>query len=109
MFVVVDGVLHVNREAGTSNVFLGRLERGSFFGEVGLFDSGPATATVRAMSKGSLYEFRREEFDAFVDQHPAVGCLILKAMMQEMARRLRRVDQRFSTTMFWGGLAETKK
>src|SRR6185503_5161373 len=87
MFFIADGVLHVNRHADDSNVFLGRLEKGSFFGEIGLFDPGMATATIRAMGKGKVYEVTRDDFFTLLDQQPALGCKLLKAMMQEMSKR----------------------
>jgi len=107
LFLVAEGVLHVNRKTDKSNVLLGRLEKGSFFGEIGLFDPGPASASIRARSKGKLYEIRREDFDRFLEANPAIGCKILKAMMQEMAKRLRGVDQRLVTSVYWGDV--TKK
>lgn len=107
LYVVADGVLHVSRKTDQRNVLLGRLEKGSFFGEIGLFDPGPASATVRAMSKGNVLEIRRDDFDRFLETKPSVACKILKAMMQEMSKRLRGVDQRLVTSVFWGeGLAK---
>jgi len=108
LFLVADGMLHVHRRAERSDVFLGRIEKGSFFGEIGLFDPGPATATIRAMSNTTLFEISRENFETLIDQQPALGCKILKAMMNEMARRLRRVDQRLVDSFFWGEATQSK-
>src|ERR1051326_3248739 len=44
LYLVEEGVLHVSRNAERSQVFLGRIEKGGFFGEIGLFAPGPATA-----------------------------------------------------------------
>ncbi len=107
LFLIAEGMLHVNRKAERSDLFLGRLEKGSFFGEIGLFDPGTATASIRAMSKTRLYEISREKFQEFIEKNPAVACKVLSAMMVEMAKRLRRVDQRLVDSFFWGasGLA----
>lgn len=102
LFLVADGMLHVQRQVEQRQVFLGRLEKGGFFGEIGLFDPGTATATVRGLNKGKLLEIRGEDFDRFLDKNPAAGCRILKAMMAEMSKRLRRVNQRLSDSLFWG-------
>ncbi|MSR65030.1 MAG: cyclic nucleotide-binding domain-containing protein [Verrucomicrobiae bacterium] len=106
LFLVLEGVLHVNRKAEPSNVYLGRIETGSFFGEISFFDPGPASASVRAMGGGRLYEIRREDFFKLIEQQPALGCKILTRMMHEMANRLRRVDQRLGTSVFWESLTK---
>lgn len=102
LYLVEKGVLHVRRKAGRSQILLGRIEKGGFFGEVSLFDPGTATASIRSMDKVLLWEIRKEDFDAFLREHPATGCTILRAMMVEMAKRLRRVDQRLTDAVFWG-------
>lgn len=102
LYIVESGVLHVRRQTGSSQVLLGRIEKGGFFGEIGLFDPGAATASIRAMDKGSLWEIRKENFETILEKHPSIGCRILRAMMQEMAKRLRRVDQRLSDSVYWG-------
>lgn len=102
LYIVLEGVLHVHRQAGDMQVFLGRLEKGSFFGEIGLFDPGPATATVRGLSKGALYQMAREDFLGFLARKPEIGCKLMKTIIQEMAKRLRRVDQRLMDSVYWG-------
>lgn len=104
LYLVLDGMLHVNRKAEPSNLFLGRLEKGSFFGEISFFDPGPASANIRAMSSGRLCEIRREDFFKLIEEQPSLGCKILTRMMHEMADRLRRVDQRLGASVFWEGL-----
>jgi CRP-like cAMP-binding protein len=108
LYLIAEGMLHVNRKAERSEVFLGRLEKGGFFGEIGLFDPGTATASIRAMEKSRLFEISREKFQEFIETNPALACKVLSAMMVEMARRLRRVDQRLVDSFFWGasGLAK---
>ena len=44
-------------------ILLGRLEPGSFFGEISLFNPGPTTAAVRGVSNGDLLILRRDQFD----------------------------------------------
>jgi CRP/FNR family transcriptional regulator len=104
LFFVQDGLLHVTREAKGRRVLLGRLEPGSFFGEISLFDPGPTTAAVRAVSDGVLLELHREQLERFLAQRPAAGADLLVAILEEMARRMRLTDERLADTIFWGGL-----
>jgi CRP/FNR family cyclic AMP-dependent transcriptional regulator len=104
LFVVQDGLLHVRRHAKEHEVLLGRLETGGVFGEVSLFDPGPTTASVLAVSDGTVIEIRREHLDRFLATHPAAAAKILIGILAEMAKRLRRVDERLVDSILWGGL-----
>jgi len=100
LFLVEEGVLHVER----SSVLLGQITEGGFFGEVGFFVPVQATATVRAASKGSLYEIRRLDFDRFLDQSPALGCKVLRAILQQLGERLANADQKLVDSICWGSM-----
>jgi CRP/FNR family transcriptional regulator, cyclic AMP receptor protein len=104
LFVVQDGVLHVRRHAKGHDVLLGRLEPGSVFGEISLFDPGPTTAAVHAVSDGTLIEIRREHLDRFLARCPSGAALLLLGLLEAMASRLRRTDDRLIDSILWGGL-----
>lgn len=104
LFLVEDGLLHVRRGAKGHNVLLGRLEPGSFFGEISLFDPGPTTATVHAVTDGELIELRRHHFDTFRSRCPDAGGQMLLGILEQVAARLRRTDERLVDAILWGGL-----
>lgn len=104
LFIVQDGLLHVRRRSKGHDVLLGRLEPGSVFGEVSLFDPGPTTASVRALSDGVLLAITREHLEAFAATNPAAAILIFTGIIGEMARRLRRADEQLIDSIMWGGL-----
>lgn len=80
LFVVLDGLLHVMRTTPDREVLLGRLEEGSCFGEVSLFDPGPASATIRAASDGVAVELRREQLRNFSEQRPQAAIALMVAI-----------------------------
>jgi len=104
LYVVQDGLLHARRVSGGREIFLGRLEPGSFFGELSLFDPGPTAAAVDAVSDGVLLEIGRACLDEFLSHHPAAGAEVLRGILKDLAHRLRRADERLSDTVVWGGL-----
>ena len=108
LFVVQDGLLHVRRRVKDHDTMLGRLEPGTFFGEISLFDPGPTTASVRALSNGTLIQIGREHLDHFVERRPAAGAKLMTALLEEVASRLRRTDQRLDDSILWGGLRRDK-
>lgn len=104
LFIVLDGVLHVRRRAEGRHVHLGQLDPGSFFGDISLFDPGPTTADVVGVKAGELVELDGALMDLFMLEHPAAAACLLRFLLEEMAQRLRRTDERLVEAIFWGGL-----
>jgi CRP-like cAMP-binding protein len=71
-------------------VILSVLGEGDFFGEMALIDDEPRSAHVIAMSDSSLLVLRREDFQGLLMQTPGIAL----AMLRELTRRLRRVDEK---------------
>jgi len=70
------------------HVVINQLGPGDFFGEIGLLDGGPRTATVRAVSHARLLKLDRKAFHAFLAAHPASAI----EMLTVMGRRHREVS-----------------
>lgn len=104
LFVVLTGLLHVRRRAEGRSVLLGRLEPGAFFGDISIFDPGPTTADVIGVGPGTLIEITSEHLDQFMAVQPGAAARLLRALLEEMAHRLRRTDERLVEAIFWGGL-----
>ena len=104
LFVVMKGLLHVRRYAKGRQVLLGRLGPGSFFGDMSIFDPGPTSAAVVATSEGQLIEIRSSDLERFKQVRPAAAAELLTGLLELMAQRLRRTDERLVEAIFWGGL-----
>jgi len=104
LFFVQEGVFHALRRVRSRDIILGRFEPGAFFGEVSLFDPGPTTGTVRAITDGALLEIRRPQLDEFVVGCPAGAAALFLGLLEETATRLRNADQRFADSIVWGTL-----
>jgi CRP-like cAMP-binding protein len=81
LYVIDSGrvVITAPDEAG-NHLTLDTLGPGSVFGEISLFDGGPRSATVRALTDVTLLELSRDEFHDFIRQHPDVGIEVLHIM-----------------------------
>lgn len=104
LYIVTQGILHVRRQAEGRQVLLGRIEAGGFFGEISLFDPGPTTAAVVAATSGELVQLSRAQLQEFAQRSPAVVVNVLVGLLEGMAQRLRRTDERLVEAIFWGGL-----
>jgi CRP/FNR family cyclic AMP-dependent transcriptional regulator len=83
-FVILDGRAKVTRAGRT----LRRMESGDFFGEIGILDGGPRTATVVADGPLKTLVLLRKEFRDLLTQEPEVAVRILRGS----ARRLRTFE-----------------
>lgn len=83
-FVILDGKASVRRGGRT----IRRMGAGDFFGEIGILDGGPRTATVTAEGTLSALVLLRSEFRGLLAKEPAVAYRILRGT----ARRLRSLE-----------------
>jgi len=102
LFIVREGELHVFCHVRNRRVFLGRLQKGAFFGEVSVLDPGPASATVEGSKKGVLLQLHKDDFRKLMTDHPGAAVKVLSGMMTVMAARIRSVDQRLRLAFWWG-------
>jgi CRP/FNR family transcriptional regulator, cyclic AMP receptor protein len=84
-FVVVTGSVRIDRAGVTVNT----LGDGDFLGEIALLDGGARTATATAVSDCRLLQVTNEQFDELLATTPSVRA----AIMTEVGRRLRRIDE----------------
>ena len=78
------------------------LEPGDVFGEICLYGAHPRSASVVALTEGSLVEVDGERLSVFLDAHPIEGYLLLKELFQTMGRRLHLANQRVEKLFSWG-------
>jgi CRP/FNR family cyclic AMP-dependent transcriptional regulator len=86
MYLVLEGRARV---VGKSRV----LRPGDFFGEIGLIDGGPRTATIIATSDVRVMMLQRRAFLKVLKENPQIGL----AIMETLAERVRHAE-RFALT-----------
>lgn len=110
LYLVEHGHLSVDLEQGREHVSLGRVGPGSFVGELGLIEPGPASATVRAMEDVALLELSHEAFMTLTTDAPATAAAVLQALSVDLARRLRESGVELLTRVGeheWSQVAES--
>ena len=89
MRIVQKGEVVVTKRMGDSEVTLGVLGRGSFFGEMSLLDSLPRSATVRARGETRVVVIRAGSLLLKIRRDPTFAFEVL----QQMSRRIRYLDE----------------
>jgi CRP/FNR family cyclic AMP-dependent transcriptional regulator len=66
-----------------------RLGPGKYFGEMSLLDGLPRSATVKAEEPTTTFALTSWQFLPLLDEYPSIS----RALLVELCRRLRRVEQ----------------
>ena len=77
MFFIISGQLEV--ELTTQSI---TLEKGEFFGEMGVLDDSPRTATIVSLTECKLLELKAEDLQHLMDTHPHIQDTINNVMEQ---------------------------
>lgn len=72
--------------------FLGVLSQGDIFGELGLIDGLPRSATVRALDNCRIRKISGETFALLAKKNPRALVPILKILTSRLRQTLRMVD-----------------
>jgi CRP-like cAMP-binding protein len=104
LFLIVSGQVDIITEAEGDATTVGHYGPGGVFGEVGLLDPGPATATVRASEDVSLLSLSHDGLDALWERHPDAASDVLQALLVTMSTRVRHIEGDLDRTSSEPGL-----
>ena len=97
MYVIREGRVSVSKlsDDGREKI-LEFLEAGDFFGEMSLLDNAPRSASVRALTETRILALSRGDFLMVLRRSPDLAM----AVVQELTRRLRQIDEQASSLSF---------
>ncbi len=102
LYVVIDGAV-VPIAEGERRRKLAVLERGEFFGEIGLLTGQPRNATVEAIVDSRLVELERRAVWSLLDESPAVADVVLRFL------RARLVDRQLRTNLLFAAFDRAER
>ena len=91
-YVVERGIVDIVLPAVADDITVATFEEGSFFGELGVFDNQPRTATARAIVDTALICIPVAVVADLIENHPPAA----KQFMSVLIERLRRSDEMLS-------------
>ncbi len=95
LFVVVRGRVAVEK----AGVEIGELKTGGHFGEMGLIDNAPRSATVRATEPTRVMVISRAELMGLMRKEPVLAVKLLWSFVQVLSDRLRDANTHLSQAM----------
>lgn len=87
MFLIRSGSVHVTKGGSDADVVM--LGSGSHFGELGLVDDSPRSATVTAAERCEIIKVDAAQLRDALATSPAVAAAFYRAIARSIARRLR--------------------
>ena len=94
MYVIQEGQLEVVEKGGDTEVRVGVLSEGDFFGEMSLFEREVRSATVRALGQVRVLTVDRKTLMRRVHEDPSLAFNLLRTMCQ----RIRRLNHELQQT-----------
>jgi len=103
LYIVEQGRVVVSKHVrGDVDIVLTRFNPGDFFGEMGLFDAAPRSATAHAESDTVLWQLSRHAFEQILSDYPAIAARICYRLVMVFIQRLRATNEQAREAIRWG-------
>ena len=95
MYVIMRGDVKITKRSGEGlEIKLATMSEGDFFGDVGLLDSAPRTATITATTPTQVIGLFRPELLQLIENDPKLASKVLFKLAQIVAVRLRATNEK---------------
>lgn len=103
LYLVEGGEVVISKHVqGAVDVVLATFRRGDFFGEMGLFDAGPRSATAQTKIGSLLWRLDRKAFMHILSDHPEMAAKICYRLVSVFIERLRATNEQAREAVRWG-------
>ncbi len=99
-YVIMSGKIAITQrlDDGTE-LMLGTLGKGKYFGEMSLLDNSPRVATCTTLTQTKMLELTKDEFNRLVKSSPAIAYAIMTRVLRNLrANDVRALDALLSKT-----------
>ncbi len=103
LYIVEKGTIVVSKHvSGDVDMVLTRFAPGDFFGEMGLFDNAPRSATANVETDSLLWRLDRSVFHDIFSHHPEMAAKICYRLVTIFIERLRVTNEQTRDAIRWG-------
>ena len=92
MFIVAEGELLIYLNSPSGRIELRTVRPGDFFGEISVFDPGPVSANVEAMTDGDLLAIKNTELFRLFVSNPKLVAPLMKNISVHLTACLRKTS-----------------
>jgi len=95
MYVIMRGEVKITKRSDEGmEIKLATMDEGDFFGDIGLLDNAPRTATITAVTPSQVIGLFRPELLQLIESDPKLASKILFKLAQIVAVRLRVTNEK---------------
>lgn len=94
LFLIIFGQFHVQTVATGRPVLLGNLKAGDTVGEINIFDSGKASASVICRSLSQVWKIDKGSLERFMAAEPEAASRVLVNIAVQLSKRLRKTNEK---------------
>lgn len=109
LYIVADGSFKVYDDTLGEDFVHAILEQGDIFGEMSFIDGMDRSASVKAVSDGSVLRMGKGEFDTLLASSPDTAMLFFFTLSRVIAGRLRDVNVALRNITFEGSEKRTEE
>ena len=103
LYLVEAGEVVISKHVqGPVDVVLITFGGGDFFGEMGLFDAAPRSATAQAKADSLLWRLDHKAFMHILSDHPEIAAKICYRLVSVFIERLRSTNEQAREAIRWG-------
>lgn len=84
LYILVDGEVGIEQEKRVGSALLATIEKGSYFGEMSLFDNSPRSASATAMKDCFVLELNRAPIITLTMQNPDLALELINMLSQRI-------------------------
>lgn len=94
LFLIIFGQFHVQTEATGRSILLGSLKSGDTVGEINIFDSGKASASVLCRSLSQVWKIDKVQLEEYLSAEPDAASRVLVNIATQLSKRLRVTNEK---------------
>jgi CRP-like cAMP-binding protein len=103
LYVVETGRVVISKHVqDQTDIVLTRFSATDFFGEMGLFDAAPRTATAHAETDSTLWRLDRKAFQQILSDYPEMAARICYRLVIVFIERMRATNDQAREAIRWG-------
>lgn len=95
LYLILKGTVEVTKKADRGNRMIAEITQTGSIGEVSIFDPGPSSATVKAVTEVEVWRATQENLERMHEVRPKVAYRLVTRICEVLAKRLRHLNQKY--------------
>jgi CRP/FNR family transcriptional regulator, cyclic AMP receptor protein len=95
LYLVLKGTVEVLKSSEHGVQHMAEIGVSGSLGEMSIFDPGPSSATVKAVTEVEVWRTTQDQLDRMHEVRPKVAFRLVSRICQVLAHRLRKLNEKF--------------